>query len=201
MGFSLVCLLTTAILDSFFLFFFFFLFFLIFFPFSYSNFLTLPPQEMGGPILLEYGHQDLSGYFLLNWDSKGALGNPLLLVLRLRVLISVSNQGWMIFSLVSCSFIYPCWTGTARCSLLTWAEKKWVRQLIIHGAIISSINMMITGTSRDISQLQVLLHQQKDPLKRDSSHTENSPAHSLRSYKIWMFFLRTVRFSLFRWRY
>ena len=30
-------------------------------------------------------------------------------------------------------------------SLLTWAETKQVRQLIIYGAIISSMNMMITG--------------------------------------------------------
>ena len=50
------------------------------------------------------------------------------------------------FSVVRCSFIYPCWTGTACCSLLTWAETKWVRQLIIHGAIISRINIMMTGT-------------------------------------------------------
>ena len=38
----------------------------------------------------------------------------------------------------------------ACCSLLTWAETKWVRQLIIHGSIISSINMVITRTSRGI---------------------------------------------------
>ena len=60
-----------------------------------------------------------------------------------------------IFSVISCSFIYPCGTGTACCSLLTWTETKLVRQLIVHGAIISSINMMITSTSRGISQLQI----------------------------------------------
>ena len=97
--------------------------------------------------------------------------------------------------MVSCSFIYPCWTGTACYSLLTWAETKRVRQLIIHGAIISSINMVITGISRGISQLQIPLRQEKDPTKRDCSHPENSPAHSLRSCRIWMFFLRTVRLS------
>ena len=44
-----------------------------------------------------------------------------------------------VFSMVGCSFIHPCWTGTACCSLLTWAETKQVRQLIIHGAIISEV--------------------------------------------------------------
>ena len=60
----------------------------------------------------------------------------------------------MIFSVVGCSFIYPCWSVTACCSLLTWAETKWVRQLIIHGAIISSINMGTIRTRRGISQLK-----------------------------------------------
>ena len=105
--------------------------------------------------------------------------------------LKVSN----IFFAVSYSFIYPCWTGTAYCSLLTWAETKGVRQLIIHGAVISSINMVMTGISRGISQLQISPHQ-KDPTKRDYSHPENSPAHSLRSSRIWIFFLRTVRLSL-----
>ena len=48
------------------------------------------------------------------------------------------------FSVVGCRFIYHCCTGTAWCSLLTWAETKRVRQLVIHGATISSINIMIT---------------------------------------------------------
>ena len=99
----------------------------------------------------------------------------------------------MIFSVVGCSFIYPCWTDTAHCSLFSWAEMKWVRQLIIHGAIISSINMVMTGISKGISQLQIP-HCQKDPPKRDCSHP-NSLARSLRSCRIWMFFLRTVRLS------
>ena len=98
--------------------------------------------------------------------------------------------------MVRCSFIYPCWTGTACCSLLTWAETKWVRQLVIHGAIINSINMVITGIRQGVSQLQIPLRQEKNPPKRDSSHPEDSPAHSLRSYRIWMIFLRAVRFSL-----
>ena len=99
----------------------------------------------------------------------------------------------MIFSMVSCSFIYPCWTGTACYSVLTWAETKRVRQLIIHWAIISSISMVMTGISKGISQLQIP-HRQKDPPKRDCSDP-NSLACSLRSCRIWMFFLRTVRLS------
>ena len=35
--------------------------------------------------------------------------------------------------------------------MLTWAETKWVKQLITHGAIINSINMVITGISRGIA--------------------------------------------------
>ena len=41
--------------------------------------------------------------------------------------------------------------------------------------------MVITGISRGISQLQILLRQEKDPPKRDWSHPKNSLAHSLRS--------------------
>ena len=52
--------------------------------------------------------------------------------------------------MVGCSFIYPYWTGTACCSLLTWAETNCVTQLIIHGSITSSINIVITGISRGI---------------------------------------------------
>ena len=40
-------------------------------PFTYSNYLSFPPQEMGDPVCWEQGHQSLSGYFLLNLDSKG----------------------------------------------------------------------------------------------------------------------------------
>ena len=32
---------------------------------------------MGGPILWEYVHRGLSGYFLLNWDGKGHWASPL----------------------------------------------------------------------------------------------------------------------------
>ena len=99
------------------------------------------------------------------------------------------------FSVVSCSFIYPFWTGTTCCSLLTWAETKWFRQLIIHGAIISSINMVITGINRGIGQIQIS-HHQKNPPKSDCSHHKTSPAHSLRFCRSWMLFLRTVRLSL-----
>ena len=56
-----------------------------------------------------------------------------------------------------CSFIYPCWTSTAFFSLLIEAETKWVKQLIIHGAIISSINMVITGISKGIQLSSVQL--------------------------------------------
>ena len=65
--------------------------------------------------------------------------------------------------MVGCSFIYPYCTSTAFCSLLTWAETKWVKQLITHGTIISSIYMLITRISRGISQLQIPLSQEKDP--------------------------------------
>ena len=59
--------------------------------------------------------------------------------------------------------MYPSWTGTACYSLLTSAETKWVKQLIIYGAIIRSINMVITGISRGISQLQVILARRRIP--------------------------------------
>ena len=85
--------------------------------------------------------------------------------------------------------------------LLTWAETKQVRQLIIHGAIISSINILTKKISRSISQLQISPHQEKDHPKRDCSHPENSPFCSLRYSRIWKFFLRTVRFFKFNWRY
>ena len=46
------------------------------------------------------------------------------------------------------------------------------------------------------SQLQIPSHQENFPPKTDCSHPKNSPAHSMRSHRIWMFFLRTVRLSL-----
>ena len=61
--------------------------------------------------------------------------------------------------------------------------------MIIHGAIISSINMVNIGISRDISQLQIPPCQEKDPPKRDCSYPENSPAGSLRSCRNWNAFL------------
>ena len=73
--------------------------------------------------------------------------------------------------------------------MLTWAETKQVRQLIIHGVIISSINMVITRVSRGISQLHIPPRQEKDPRKRDCSHPEDSPACSLRSCRLWNVFL------------
>ena len=100
------------------------------------------------------------------------------------------------FYVVGCCFIYPCWTGTACCSLLRQAGQRQKGQSTIHGAIISSISIVLTGIGRDINQLQILHCQEKDPPKRDHSHPNNSLAHLLRSYTIWMFSLRTVRLSL-----
>ena len=76
---------------------------------------------------------------------------------------------------------------------MTWAETKWVRQLVIHAAIISSINMVITGISRGISQLQIPPRQEKDPPKRNCSHPEDSPACSLRSCRLWTVFLEDCK--------
>ena len=45
-------------------------------PFSNSDYLTFPPQEMGGPVLWEQGCQGLSGYFLLNWEGEGHQASP-----------------------------------------------------------------------------------------------------------------------------
>ena len=92
------------------------------------------------------------------------------------------------------SFIYPCWTSTACCSLLTWAETNCGKQLIIYGEVIISNSMMITGITRGISQLQIPHHQDNDLLKRHCGHPEDSPARSL-TCRIWMFFVRTVRLS------
>ena len=46
-------------------------FFVFWPPLSYSNYLTLPPKEMGGPVLWEQGCRGLSGCFLLIWDEEG----------------------------------------------------------------------------------------------------------------------------------
>ena len=54
---------------------------------------------------------------------------------------------------------YFLWSGVvlhilveliAFCSLLTWAEKKEVKQLITHEAIISSINVVIMGNGNPL---------------------------------------------------
>ena len=91
-GFSLLCRLVTVILDS---------------PFSYSNYLTFPPQEMRGPILWKYGCRGLSGYFLLNWDDEGRWVSPLASLNpqspHSGVQLRVSD-----ISVVSCSFIHLC---------------------------------------------------------------------------------------------
>ena len=98
--------------------------------------------------------------------------------------------------MVGCSFIYSCWTCTSCCILLMRAETKQVRQLKIHWEILSSINMVITGISRAISQLLMSPHQEKVPPKIDCRYFKNSPALSLRSCRVWMFLLRTSKLSL-----
>ena len=102
---------------------------------------------------------------LLTWDS-GGIGPP--------PLASVSPQSP--HSGVHLRLCHFPWSTAVLCilvelalacySLLTWAETKWVRQLIIHAAIISSINMVITGISRGISQLQIPPCQEEDPKER-----------------------------------
>ena len=73
---------------------------------------------MRGPILWKYGCRGLSGYFLLNWDDEGHWVSPLASLNpqspHSGVQLRVSD-----ISVVSCSFIHLCWTGTACCSLLT----------------------------------------------------------------------------------
>ena len=126
-SFDLPCLLATAILDSFSLF---------YLP-------NIPPSRDGRPNSLGIG-VSRSFWLLpaeLGW--QGVLGLPLLLVSILRVLIVVSKGVW--YFLWSAVVLYLCWTGTACCSWLTWAETKQVRQLTVHGII-------ITRTSRDIGQ-------------------------------------------------
>ena len=46
--------------------------------------------------------------------------------------------------------------------LLTCTEKKWIRHLKIHGAIINSINMMITGISRCIKSLLMKVKEESE---------------------------------------
>ena len=68
--------------------------------FSYSSYLAFPPQKIRDPVLWEYRHRGLSGYFLLNWDSKRHWAS-LLLVSNFRVLTTVHLR-------VGQSFTYPC---------------------------------------------------------------------------------------------
>ena len=44
--------------------------------FSCSSYLIFPPQEMGGKIIGEQGHQGLSGYLLLSWDGGDHWASP-----------------------------------------------------------------------------------------------------------------------------
>ena len=105
------------------------------------------------------------------------------------------------FFVFGCSFIYLCGTGTACCNLLTWAETKWVRQLIIHGTTTSSNNMVMTGISRGISQLQISPHQEIP---------QREILATLRTLQLilWdpvgsekIFLLRTMRLYNLSWRY
>ena len=123
---------------------------------------------MGGPVLWEWGCWGLSGYFLLSWDGEGHWG-PLLLVSSPESLYQCPSKGewyfpWLgvvLYILVELALYFiACWHGK---------RQKWVKQLIIHAAIISSINMVITRISMGISQLQIPPGQEKDPPKRDCS--------------------------------
>ena len=158
-----------------------------------DSYLTFLPQEIGSPVLWEEGHWCLSGYFFLSWYGKGVGPFPI---------VNLKLQGpygdiWLrvseIFSVVRCSSTYPCWINSAFCSLLTWAETKQVKQLITHEAITNSINMVITGFNRGISQFQILLYQEKNSPKRDCSHPEDSLAHSF----FFFFFTKITLYLIF----
>ena len=117
------CLLVTAILDSFSLF---------YLP-------NIPPSRDGRPNSLGIGGS--RSFWLLPAELGwwGVLGLPLLLVSILRVLIVVSKGVW--YFPWSAVVLYLCWTGTACCSWLTWAEIRQVRQLTVHGISISIISI------------------------------------------------------------
>ena len=176
-GFSLLCLLATAILNS-------------FFPTLTTSHSPLKRWEAQFS-----GNRGAEASLATScWTGiVRGIGPPPLPSLKLQCPYSSVHLGWVIFSMVGCRFIYRHWTGTECCILLTWAETKQVGQSIIHGTIISSINTVKTRISRGISQLQIPPNQEKDALKKDSSHLEISPAHSWWSCRIWMFFLRCVR--------
>ena len=63
--------------------------------------------------------------------------------------------------------------------------------------------MVITRISRGYKPTPNLPLPGEGTPKRDYSPPKNSPAHSLKSGRIWMFFLRTVRLFFFKlsWRY
>ena len=90
--------------------------------------------------------------------------------------------------------MYPLCNIMAFCNSVTWAEIKWVKQLIMHGATMSRISMVTTGISRGSSQLQNPPLQEKIP-KWDWSQSGGAPAQSLRSWMIYMIFLRTEKLS------
>ena len=112
-GFSLPCLLATAILDSFSLFY-------------LPNIL---PSRDGRPNSLGIGTSRSFWLLPAKLWRQGVLGLPLLLVSSLSP-YSGAHLIWY-FSW-SALLLYLCWTGTACCSLLTWAETKQVKQLTVH---------------------------------------------------------------------
>ena len=120
---NLSCLLATAILDSFSLF---------YLP-------NIPPSRDGRPNSLGIGASRSFWLLPAELGRRGVLGLPLLLVSILRVLTAVSKGVW--YFPWSAVVLYLCWTGTACCSWLTWAETKQVRQLTVHGIIICIINI------------------------------------------------------------
>ena len=78
-------------------------------PFSNSDYLTFPPQEMGGPVLWEQGRRGLFGYFLLNWGGEG-IGPPPLASLKPQSPYSGVHLRVCDIFMVGCSFT----------SLLNW---------------------------------------------------------------------------------
>ena len=62
--------------------------------------------------------------------------------------------------------------------------------------VIFQARVLEWGAIAFFRQLQIHHCQEKDPPKRDYSHPKNSPACSLKSCSIRLFFLRTMRLSL-----
>ena len=75
-------------------------------------------------------------------------------------------------------------------NLVTKAEIKWIKQLIMHRAIMSRISMVTIGVSKVNSHFQNLPLQEESPQK-----SGGFPAFSQRSWIICMFFSRTKRLS------